>query len=85
MSAGEYERFLAERKMAIARTALESIANREVCVRNWLLGIMFMQGLLGDWQGTELDSPCIESLQLFLLKVFNSIQRRLSRAAERGI
>jgi hypothetical protein len=27
-----------------------------LCVRNWLLGIMFMQGLLADWQqGTELD------------------------------
>ena len=27
-----------------------------LCVRNWLLGIMLMQGLLPDWQqGTELD------------------------------
>jgi len=27
-----------------------------LCVRNWLLGIMFMQGLLSDWQqGIELD------------------------------
>ena len=27
-----------------------------LCVRNWLLGIMSMQGLLADWQqGTELD------------------------------
>ncbi len=27
-----------------------------LCVRNWLLGIMLMQGLLVDWQqGTELD------------------------------
>ena len=28
-----------------------------LCVRNWVLGIMLMQGLLPDWQqGTELDS-----------------------------
>jgi hypothetical protein len=27
-----------------------------LCVRNWVLGIMLMQGLLPDWQqGTELD------------------------------
>ena len=27
-----------------------------LCVRNWLLGIMSMQGLLADWQqGAELD------------------------------
>ena len=27
-----------------------------LCVRNWLLSIMFTQGLLTDWQqGTELD------------------------------
>jgi hypothetical protein len=27
-----------------------------LCVRNWVLGIALMQGLLGDWQqGTELD------------------------------
>ena len=138
MSAQEYEHSVAERKMAIARTALETIANAEtdpgvrtlaretleeftvlsdgdkfkgfflgaqqgdaiaevdptdlrrfhenmsersreagpgvaiglgalapstsgadtgpLCVRNWLLGIMSMQGLLADWQqGTELD------------------------------
>ncbi len=138
MSAQEYEHSVAERKTAIARTALETIANAEtdpgvrklaretldgfnvlsdgerfkgfflgvqqdepipevdptdlrrfhenmsercreagpgvaiglgalasstsgadtgpLCVRNWLLGIMSMQGLLADWQqGTEMD------------------------------
>jgi hypothetical protein len=35
---------------------LDACVDTPLCVRNWVIGIALMQGLLVDWQqGTELD------------------------------
>ena len=52
-----------------------------LCVRNWVIGIAFTLGLLADWHPAQTwRAPCIASLQLSLLTVFNSIQKRSLRA-----
>ncbi len=56
-----------------------------LCVRNWLLGIMLMQGLLPDWQqGTELDGSVFRVAATIPVNWYSIRSRSFRYAPESG-